>query len=183
MSAADHKRALRKTMLERRRALAGALPHAGEQLAAHAALLSAQCVAAYRPIRAEIDPLPLALAVAGANAIALPVTDGKTMSFRAWRPGEPLAKGAFEIEEPQGPAAAPDLLLVPMLAFTRRGDRLGYGAGHYDRYLARHPETRAVGVAFAGQEVDALPVEPHDKSLFAIATERELIVVGEAVCG
>ncbi len=71
----------------------------------------------------------------------------------------------------------PDVLLVPLLAFTRDGGRLGYGKGHYDRWLGAHPGRRTVGIAYAAQEMDALPLEPHDQPLDAILTERELIRV------
>lgn len=172
------KAALRKKMLARRRALAPG--RSAARLAAHAPRLPAGLVAAYRPIRGEIDPQPLAFAAGGAT-IGLPVTDGPIMHFRAFRDGDTLAKGAFGIEEPTGPPVLPDVLLVPLLAFTRAGARLGYGAGHYDRYLAAHGGV-AIGVAFAAQEVATLPVEPHDVPLHAVATEDEFIVCQEGAC-
>lgn len=175
---ARQKRTLREELKARRSDAARAAPAAGEQLAAHALKLSGACVAAYRPIRAEIDPLPLAMTIAGGGPIALPVTRGPHIFFRAWKPGEPLVRGAFGIEEPLGDEVEPDLVLVPLLGFTRRGERLGYGAGHYDRYLAAHPGVRAVGVAFAAQELTSLPTEPHDVFLEAIATERGIITCG-----
>ncbi len=180
---AARKAALRKEAAVRRKAAAAAEPGAGAALARHAHLFRASLVAAYRPIRSEIDPLPLAAAIAGPGAaIALPVTVGDHIEFRGWRPGESLARGQLGIEEPEGPEVAPDLLLVPLLAFSRAGGRLGYGAGHYDRYLAARPGLRTVGVAFAAQEMQGLPLERHDVPLMAIATERELIVIEESVC-
>jgi 5-formyltetrahydrofolate cyclo-ligase len=71
------------------------------------------------------------------------------------------------------PRAAPDLLLVPLLAFDGRGHRLGYGGGFYDRTLALLG-VPAIGIAYAGQEVSSLPAEPHDRRLTAILTEQGL---------
>ena len=69
----------------------------------------------------------------------------------------------------------PGFLLVPLLAFDRRGHRLGYGGGFYDRTLAGLPGAFALGCAYAVQEVDAVPVAPYDRRLDAVATEREVI--------
>jgi 5-formyltetrahydrofolate cyclo-ligase len=88
--------------------------------------------------------------------------------------------GVWGIREP-GPEArevAPDILLVPLLAFDRRGQRLGYGAGYYDMTItalrARKPVV-AVGIAFAAQEVDAVPTTPRDARLDLVLTENEVI--------
>ncbi|MEM7694766.1 MAG: 5-formyltetrahydrofolate cyclo-ligase [Pseudomonadota bacterium] len=150
-----------------------------DRLARHADRLPPGLIAAYRPIRNEIDPLPLALS--RGETVALPVTEGPIMEFRAWRPGEPLTEGAFGILEPTGPMVRPDVLLVPLLAFTRGGARLGYGAGHYDRYLSAHGGV-PIGVAYAAQEVPSLPVEAHDVPLEAVATEAEFIQCKEGAC-
>ena len=88
------------------------------------------------------------------------------------------------IPEPLETAAAvePDLLFVPLACFDRRGHRIGYGAGYYDRSLARLRATKtiqAAGVAFGVCEVAAAPYEAHDQSLDAIVTERETIFVRE----
>ncbi|MEM0907327.1 MAG: 5-formyltetrahydrofolate cyclo-ligase [Pseudomonadota bacterium] len=179
------KRALRQHAMARRAEAAASNPSAGDALAQHAAhIATPRCVAAYRPIRNEIDPLPLARAlVARGASLALPVVDGGAIHFCAWREGEPLRKGKFGIEEPMGPKVSPDLLLVPLLAFTRQGDRLGYGAGHYDCYIASHPDITTIGVAFAAQEVQDLPIEDHDQALSLIVTEKTWIAPREATCG
>ena len=85
---------------------------------------------------------------------------------------------------PSPPASAPEvlpnLLITPLLAFDRKGGRLGQGGGHYDRTLANLRRQRPVfvlGVAFAGQEIDAVPVADHDQRLDAIVTETEFIEV------
>ena len=84
------------------------------------------------------------------------------------------------IPEPDAKARErrPDLLLVPLLAFDRLGYRLGYGAGYYDRYLREHRPRRsvkAVGIAYAGQQYDALPVHDFDEPLDAVVTETQVI--------
>jgi len=68
----------------------------------------------------------------------------------------------------------PHLAFVPLLAFTARGDRLGQGGGHYDRWLAANPEMLAVGLAWDSQLVDSLPIEAHDRPLSAVVTPTRL---------
>jgi len=184
VSVRNEKAALRRAAMARRAEAADATPGAAEALAAHAsALPPARVVSAYVAMRSEIDPMPLARALEARGArIALPAIAERTMTFRAWAPGDALVPGTFGTSEPQGPVVMPDLLLVPLLAFTRDGLRLGYGGGYYDAWLAAHPGVPAYGVAFAAQEVPELPREPHDERLTAVLTERELIVTGERVC-
>ncbi len=87
-----------------------------------------------------------------------------------------LRSGTFGIHEPLAhwPAVAPDVLLVPLLAFDNDGYRLGYGGGYYDRTLSALPRARAIGIAYAGQRVDILPRDAHDCRLDAILTENGL---------
>lgn len=180
------KPALRTLLAERRAAAAGADPGAGERLAAAfpASLIPppGAVVAGYMRMRSEIDPLPLMLRLAGLGcALALPRTpprrSGAGLSFHPWAPGDPLTRSAFGVLEPpaDAPRVRPDLILVPLLGFDRSRQRLGYGAGHYDRTLAALPGAPAVGVAFAAQQVDALPVGPHDVALDAIVTPDFII--------
>jgi 5-formyltetrahydrofolate cyclo-ligase len=137
-------------------------------------------IAAYVAIGDEADPAPLLdILTQHGCKLALPrVTGpGEPLSFRSWTPGEPLAPGAFGIPEPQGVVEAiPDFVLVPLLAYSADGHRLGYGGGYYDRTLAvlrrQNPEIVAIGLAFAAQEVTHLPVEPEDQPLDWIVTER-----------
>lgn len=180
-----------------RRALAHAAdPEAGERLAAmfpvEHAPPSGAVVAGYHPFRTEIDPRPLMRRLAEAGArLALPVTPPKgsdlPLAFRLLRPEATLAPAptGFGVHEPpvDAPLAKPDLVLVPLLAFDRTGARLGYGAGHYDRTLpglAARPGFRVIGLAYAAQEVERLPAEPHDHPLDAILTERAYIPVSSS---
>ncbi len=146
-------------------------------------------VAGYWPIGDEMDPRPLLLALAArGHPLALPVTParGRPLSFRAWAPGGALVPGRYGTSEPAPDAAAavPGFLLVPLLAFDHRCNRLGYGAGYYDRTLAAlPPDTVAAGLAFAAQEVVAVPVDPDDVALRAVATERGVIFRGRPAPG
>jgi 5-formyltetrahydrofolate cyclo-ligase len=140
-------------------------------------------VSGYFAIRSEINPLPLLRRFAEAGAgLALPtiVGRGKPLLFRAWRFGDPLQRGQWGIREPTPDAAEvhPDILVMPLAAFDRHGYRIGYGAGYYDLTLNALRATKAItaiGLAYAMQEIDAVPVLPHDARLDLVLTEREVI--------
>lgn len=146
-----------------------------------------EIVSAYWPFRTEIDPRPLMRRLADAGArLALPVTPRKganqPVRFHLWSVDDVLQPSAFGVHEPHPGAEVvePDLVLVPLLAFDRRGGRLGYGAGHYDRTLERLralKPIRAIGLAFSAQEMERVPTGPHDQPLDAILTERAYIAV------
>ncbi len=146
-------------------------------------------VSGYSPIRSEIDPVPLmrALGVQGAR-LALPavLARGKSLAFRAWSPGDRLMLGPLGILEPS-PAATeviPDIMLVPLAAFDRLGHRIGYGAGHYDYTLAHLRKVKpiaAIGLAFAAQEIDAVPALQHDERLDFVLTETKAVRFPEFV--
>ncbi|MCE1237566.1 MAG: 5-formyltetrahydrofolate cyclo-ligase [Hyphomicrobiales bacterium] len=141
-------------------------------------------VAGYFPIRSEIDPRPLMRRLVACGALtALPAVgaDGETLTFRLWREGEALVAAGFGLSEPSAEAEAvdPDVVLLPLSAFDRRGERIGYGKGHYDRAIERLEAIRPllkVGLAFAAQEVARVPSEPHDRPLDLILTEAGAIV-------
>ncbi|WP_163831353.1 5-formyltetrahydrofolate cyclo-ligase, partial [Proteus mirabilis] len=128
-------------------------------------------------------PAPLMRKLAGQGArLALPVVNarGKSLTFRAWSPGDRLVLGSLGIPEPS-PASAeliPAVMLVPLAAFDVRGHRIGYGAGYYDRAIAhlqiKGVNPRLIGVAFDCQQVETVPDEPHDVPLEAILTESGL---------
>jgi 5-formyltetrahydrofolate cyclo-ligase len=146
----------------------------------------AYTVSGFYPYQAEINVLPLlARLVSEGWQTALPVVmaKGEPLTFRAWAPGEPTGRGIWDIHIPLETAVElkPDVLLVPMLAFDRRGYRLGYGGGFYDRTLAKLRAlgpVHAIGYAYAGQEVDAVPRESYDQPLDWLATEESLRPVG-----
>jgi 5-formyltetrahydrofolate cyclo-ligase len=144
----------------------------------------ASVVSAYWSIGDEILTLPLLEALDAAGlAVALPVSGriGEALVFRHWHSGDAMAPGKMNIPVPmpESPILVPDLLFVPLAAFDRRGHRIGYGAGFYDRSLAAlraHKKVVAIGVGYAAQEVPCIPYEAHDEALDMILTERELIV-------
>ena len=145
-------------------------------------LTAGAVVAGYSPIRSELDPTPLMQRLAAQGArLALPVITarGQSLRFRVWHAGDRLLPGSLGILEPS-PAAAeitPDIVLVPLAAFDRAGHRIGYGAGHYDRTLAHLHKSKgfaAIGLAFAAQEVAAVPALPHDVALDYVLTESNL---------
>ncbi len=181
------KEQLRREAMARR----DALPPDARQAAAEAiaarqfplAIMPGMIVSGFMSLKNEINPLPLMRKLAGQGArLALPVVAGrgKPLIMREWVFGEPLVAGVWGIREPKPEAAVvdPDILVVPLLAFDRAGHRIGYGAGYYDLTLtqlrARNPVI-AVGLAFAAQEVAAVPATPRDARLDLVLTEREVL--------
>lgn len=138
-------------------------------------------IGAYWPIRSEVDPRPLMEALVGRGQdVALSQILHPHLSFRLWQPGDVLIKGGFGVQEPgpDAPEVFPKALIVPLAAFDRRGGRIGYGKGHFDRAIAaledKHP-VLTVGLAYAVQEIDEVPLEPHDRLLDIIVTESDVI--------
>jgi 5-formyltetrahydrofolate cyclo-ligase len=140
-------------------------------------------VSGFSPMKSEINPVPLMRRLADRGAkLALPVVvgRGKPLIMRAWSFGEELGSGVWGIREPgpQAPEVVPDILLVPLAAFDRRGYRIGYGAGYFDMTLHRLRGLKpiaAVGLAFAAQEISAVPATARDARLDLVLTEREVI--------
>jgi 5-formyltetrahydrofolate cyclo-ligase len=183
----DTKARLRREALARRDALAPQLRQAAaETLAARNFPIDIEpgvLVSGFSPIGSEINPLPLMRRLVGRGArLALPVVMGRgqPLVMRAWALGEPLDKGQWGIREPRSgaPEVKPDILLVPFAAFDRSGHRIGYGAGYYDLTLAAlrvHKPILAVGLAYAAQEIAAVPATARDVRLDLVLTEREVI--------
>lgn len=182
------KAALRAAAVKRRAAISGSYARqAADAVAARVAdelqIPHGATVAGYWPLADELDPRPaLARLRAHGHRLALPRLSGRRqpLLFLAWDQGDELVPGTFDLREPHPsrPPRWPDVVLAPLLAFDRRGGRLGYGMGYYDRTLAdlrargRHP--LAIGMAFAAQEVDEVPVGPQDVLLDGVITERAL---------
>lgn len=173
----NDKVALRAEMRAIRKRLAEVEPEAAERAAAHAGdLPSGDLVAVYRAMGSELDPEPLARALASSGRrLCLPVVLERDapMIFRAWYPGDPLEIDAAGCPAPLPLAEAvdPDLIVTPLLAFDDTGGRLGQGGGYYDRTFAARPDVTRIGLAFAGQRVNVLPVEVHDIRLHGVLTE------------
>ena len=172
------KAALRTEMRHRRTT---ALPSAGPHLAAN--LLTSHLihphaiVAAFLPLPGEIDTAPtLAALIRHGHTVLLPVTPprGHPLTFREWHPGMPLRPGRYGTHHTDGHPGTPTVILVPLLAFDAHCNRLGYGAGYYDRTIAALAPVRTIGLAYAFQQVDAVPVMPHDVPLDAVVTETAI---------
>ena len=176
---------LRKIALDARDAMdATVRVTASEKLAARGLpfeIAAGAFVSGYSPIRSELDPAPLMRRLAEQGArLALPavMARGKSLVFRAWSLSDRLTLGPLGILEPS-PAMAeliPDIMLVPCAAFDRLGHRIGYGAGHYDFTLAHLRKAKpitTVGVAFAAQEIKAVPALAHDVALDYVLTEKK----------
>jgi 5-formyltetrahydrofolate cyclo-ligase len=181
------KAVLRRAATARRDALAPAERMAAALVVAEQGLpvevIPGIIVSGFSPLKSEISPLPLLRRLADAGAsLALPVVAGrgKPLIMRAWSFGAPLVSGVWGIREPPADAAElfPDILIVPLLAFDRSGHRIGYGAGYYDMTISRlramKPVT-AIGIAFAAQEITAVPATPRDARLDLVLTERGAI--------
>ncbi|MEL7492218.1 MAG: 5-formyltetrahydrofolate cyclo-ligase [Pseudomonadota bacterium] len=183
----DRKAMLRLSLERERKAAAHDRPdaaiHAARNFLAHIPLAPDASLALYHPIKSELDTAPLAkeLRTRG-HTLALPVVTGKksALVFRVWREDTPLVRGPFGVEAPEETAGPidPDIIVAPLLGFDRRGGRLGYGGGFYDRTLAAlrgrsgERDIIAVGYAYGAQEVDAIPLSRLDQPLDWIVTER-----------
>jgi 5-formyltetrahydrofolate cyclo-ligase len=174
---------LRALLLMRRRAAPGpaAAIAVADRLLHEIGVPQAAVVSGYWPLAGELDPRPcLRRLAARGQRLALPRMQGqdRPLAFHAWGWDDPLTRGRFGVMQPDPaqPLVTPDVLLVPLLGFDRRGHRLGYGRGYYDRTLRALREggaaPLAIGLAFALQEVGDVPVGPADQPLDAVVTER-----------
>lgn len=136
-----------------------------------------KCVSVYWPIRDELDSKPLLIRLMDEGyVVGLPVVVGpeEPLIFRRWEDGMPLYPAGLGTLEPgaDAPEVVPEIMVMPLLGFDREGTRLGYGGAYYDRTLAAmSPRPLIVGYAFAAQEVERIPREPHDVGLDILITE------------
>ncbi len=141
-------------------------------------------ILAYFSSRQEPDLMPLVNVSSNQEhpqQWGFPRCVGKSLVWHRWKPGDPLQVGTFGILEPSDAAACltaidVDLLLIPAIACDRRGYRLGYGGGFYDRLLSE-PEWAAkptIGITFAAAYLEQLPIDPWDRPLTGICTENGL---------
>ena len=177
----DEKRALRAHMRAGRNAFAMASdativppPEYLERLA------PGVVVASYIPVGSEADPTPLAAAALAAGAtVALPHVETRNgdIRFLEWRDDDPLTTGLFGLRQPAATAreCVPDIVLTPLVAFDDALNRLGQGAGHYDRAFARTPDAWRLGVAWSAQQLLMIAADPWDMPLHAVVTERGMV--------
>lgn len=177
----DQKQRLRREVLQRLKAAAAADPAQlrSAQLRERLAPLlegRCKCVAIYAPLSHEVNLLPL-LHEHPQHRYVFPLClPGRQLRFHQVQdPGQDMEPGALGILAPAAhtPSVGPeeiDLLVVPGVAFTRTGERLGYGGGYYDRYLPRCTRAQIVALAFSEQLADTLPSEAHDLRIPTIIT-------------
>jgi 5-formyltetrahydrofolate cyclo-ligase len=188
---AKNKAALRAGVLARRNALdeaarAGASASIAKRAGKILTALQPESVALYWPIGSECGTTALMdqARLMGAEVGLPAVIDGSRMLFRRYQEGERLVAEKFGTRAPSpgAPRVQPDVIVMPLLAFDRLGERLGYGRGYYDRAIntARQAGRRPklLGIAFSVQEVSSIPTEPHDVRLDWIVTETETIEFG-----
>jgi len=130
----------------------------------------------YWPFQAEFNPRPLIdWLIAQGSSVALPaVIDRKgPLEYRAWRPGEPLVDGVWNIPVPQNrEIVIPHAVLAPLVGFDRRCYRLGYGGGYFDRTLAAlSPRPRAIGVGFELSRIETIYPQSFDIPMDLVVTE------------
>ncbi|MFN3233038.1 MAG: 5-formyltetrahydrofolate cyclo-ligase [Alphaproteobacteria bacterium] len=135
-------------------------------------------IGGFYPLSDEPNTLPLLSALHDRGwRIGLPVVaEDKPLCFHEWVPGDALGASNFGTAEPDAasPIVVPDIVLVPLLAFSDKGDRLGRGAGFYDRTLSELRAKRdviAIGVAYTEQKLDFIPTDAHDQQMDAVLTE------------
>jgi 5-formyltetrahydrofolate cyclo-ligase len=140
-------------------------------------LAPSDIVAAYWRIKDEMDVQPILVRLMDSfQPVCLPVVlgDDEPLELRLWEQGAPLYEAGFGTLAPSelSPQVEPDVILMPLLGFDKRGTRLGYGGGYYDRTLERlSKRPRLIGIAFAAQELEDIPREAHDVPLDTIVTE------------
>jgi 5-formyltetrahydrofolate cyclo-ligase len=195
------KASIRKQVLAKRNAASSEWrAMASQDIARHALPLAASgpggTVAGYWPYKSEADPRRLMELLRGyGRPLALPVIQHPNVIFRRWIDGVELIDAGFGTlgPDPTADEVTPAILLVPLAAFDAAGNRIGWGQGHYDRVIARlsnfgdsalflpeqksalSPKLLTIGVAFSFQQVEAVPVEAHDRPLDAVVTELGVI--------
>lgn len=147
------------------------------KLERQADFLNAAVICFYYPLGSEVNLLPLAQrALDLGKQAAFPRVNGGDMEFYRVSDLEAFAEGAFHVMEPLGEeviCGTDALVLVPGLVFDVSGNRMGYGKGYYDKYFARYPGCRKIGVCFGMQIVPEVPCGPYDIPMDAVVTELE----------
>jgi 5-formyltetrahydrofolate cyclo-ligase len=181
-------RAWRRSERQRLLALRTSVPPAqrrqwGEEIEQRLRLLLAEqpaiILGVYWPFQAEFDPRPLIdWLIARGSSVALPaVVDRKgPLEYRAWRPGEALVDGVWDIPIPEKrETVIPQAVLAPLVGFDPDCYRLGYGGGYFDRTLAAlAPRPSAIGVGFELSQLETIHPQDFDIPMDVIVTEARL---------
>ena len=139
-------------------------------------------IGGYYPVNFEIDDLKLLEDLCEKNFnISLPVIKkNNQMDFYKWSKTEPLIINKFGIPEPVAKKIIyPDILLVPLVAYDLKLNRLGYGGGFYDRYIDKISKIKnifTIGLAYSFQKIPKVPINSFDKKLNCIVTEKEILI-------
>ncbi|GLS92760.1 5-formyltetrahydrofolate cyclo-ligase [Piscinibacter gummiphilus] len=184
-SPAPERTALRQHLLaERERfvlspAAADAARALEDRLVAVLAQLVPECLGVYWPMRSEfnaahrwrVDDVDVPLALPFARR------DPPSMQYRVWDGREPAERDDCNIPTASGGPVTPDVVLVPCVGFTDDGYRLGYGGGFFDRYMEKHPDTTAIGVAWSVGRIEpgAFVPQAHDRPLMLVVTESGVV--------
>jgi len=185
----EQKNRVRQAMRERRETLAP-----GERLEKSRRICGlvrdlirdGETVMVYSSKELEVNTRPLiGDLLSSGNPVIVPIIVKEDVSLRLSYLRDPsvLVISTFGVPEPIGseiPARPEDVdtIILPMLGFDRKGSRLGYGAGYYDRFLARNPRIRRIGLAFACQEAEAVPCDENDIHMQLIITEDGVVYSG-----
>lgn len=185
---ADGKAAARKAAFAARKAaFAAGQGDAAARLAEVLAGYPGKILSGYMPMRTEIDPLAAMAGHPGPVCVPVIVGMGRALAFREWTLHAEMTGGEFGALIPAGGDwLEPEVLIVPLLAWDRRGYRLGYGGGYYDRTLEGLRVLRptiAIGFAFAAQEVAEVPIDATDQRLDMVVTEQGVVLAQQGATG
>jgi len=141
--------------------------------------VSHEVVGFYWPIRGEIDIVPMMesfVAAGGSAGLPAIVAKAQPLEFRLWRPGDPMARGVFDIPYPaEARIVHPQALVVPLVGFDDKCYRLGYGGGYYDRTLSPlAPRPLTIGIGLASTRLETIHPQPYDIPMDYIVTELEV---------
>lgn len=146
-------------------------------LEAHPAFRAAETVLLYHSLNDEVDTHDFIRKWSKKKQILLPVVVGNELELRLYTGPEDMQIGSYGIEEPMGETYTDyesiDFIVVPGVAFDRKGNRLGRGKGYYDRLLPHIPSAYKAGICFPFQLVEEVPAEPHDIRMDIIITINE----------
>ena len=142
--------------------------------------ITSKIIGGYYPVNSEIDDLDLLKKFENKNyIISLPVIKRNfNMDYYKWSFSDPLRINKYGIPEPENKMIIyPDILFIPLVAFDKNLNRLGYGGGYYDRLIKKFSKKKIIkiGLAFSDQEIDKVPINVYDQKLDYIVTNKYII--------